>query len=164
MKKVISTLPNVFVKPGEYHLSKKPEMIVTILGSCVAVIMYDIEYKICMLAHCILPTQGQYSSNGENNYFKFVDTSIIKMLQVFEKNHIPKKKIVVKLFGGSDQLGGDKKKDSIGKQNSAKALDLLEKEKLNIQSMDIGGAVGRKIYLSSHTGEVLLARLGNSKL
>ncbi len=163
MKHHTTHLPSFFVKPGDYHFSKKPEMVITILGSCVSVIMYDLENKISFLSHCVLPTQAQYDNEGEKNQFKFVDSAIYKMLKVFEKYEIPKKNIVVKLFGGSDQLGSDQKRDSIGKQNSSKALEILTKEKLNILSMDIGGTEGRKIYLTSHTGEVLLSRLGNTK-
>ncbi|MFO7444718.1 MAG: chemotaxis protein CheD [Ignavibacteriaceae bacterium] len=165
MKQLITSLPLVYVKPGEFHFSRHPELIVTILGSCLAIIMYDIERGICAISHSVLPEKSTYARDPDKNDYKYVDSSIHSMLKIFEDHKIPKSRIMVKVFGGSEQLHNNKRKqDSIGKQNIIIAMNLLKKINLNTVSMDVGGTKGRKIYLSSHTGEVLLSRLSSIKI
>lgn len=159
MRQLISSLPVVYIKPGEFHLSNKPELLVTVLGSCVAVIMYDIEAGMCAIAHCVLPYSEKYSLDEPRNDFRYVDTAVIKMLKIFRAKGIAKKKIFVKLFGGAEQLK-QHVKISVGEQNIDAAIRMFEKERMHVISMDVGGNVGRKIHVSSHTGEVLLSRLG----
>jgi chemotaxis protein CheD len=163
MKK-ITGLPLVYVNAGEVHFSRSPKIIATVLGSCVAAVMHNHEKGLCAVSHSVLPTDKHNSSRKNSDNLRFVDHSIRNMLDFFNKNKVPKNKIVVKLFGGAEQLGYDKtRRTSIGKQNVNKAIELIEKEGLYISSMDVGGNAGRKIYVFSHNGEVLLSRLGSIK-
>lgn len=162
--KLVTSLPIVFIKQGECHFSKSPELVITILGSCLSIIMYSTEYRFSGLSHCLLPSR--HCNNEEDmNDFRYVDTSIEKMLSVFDKMKIPRNKINIKIFGGAEQLSSEKKRTPpVGKQNIIMALKILDREGLNVLSMDVGGIKGRKIYFSSHTGEVLLSRLGGYKI
>jgi chemotaxis protein CheD len=163
MKK-ITGIPLIYVKPGEVYYSHSPEVIATVLGSCVAVVMYSFEKGLCAVSHSVLPTDRHSPTRKDNKDLKFVDHSIRNMLDFFNKNKISRNKIIVKLFGGAEQLGYDKKRRlSIGKQNINKAIEIIEKEGLYISSMDVGGNSGRKIYVFSQNGEVLLSRLGGIK-
>ena len=160
----VSGLPLKYVNAGEVYYSDSPKVVATVLGSCVAVVMYVPQRGLCAVSHNVLPTDKNNSSGKNGDRLRFVDYSIREMLDFFNKNNVPKNKIIVKLFGGAEQLGFDKKKRiSIGKQNVNKAIELIEKEGLYISSMDVGGNTGRKIYVFSHTGEVLLSRLGSIK-
>jgi chemotaxis protein CheD len=162
--KIVTSLPVVFVKQGECHFSRHPELVITILGSCLSVIMYSIEHRFSGLTHCLMPSQQGYN-DSEDNGFKYVDTSVKKMLEIFDKQKIPRSKISIKIFGGAEQLNSEKKRTApVGKQNIIMALNILDNEGLNVISMDVGGTKGRKIYFSSHTGEVLLSRLEGYKI
>jgi chemotaxis protein CheD len=162
--KLVTSLPIVFVKQGECHFSRHPELVITILGSCLSVIMYNIEHRFSALTHCLMPSQHMYNDDDGNDY-KYVDTSVKQMLAIFDKQKIPRHKISIKIFGGAEQLSNDKKRTQpVGKQNIIMALNILDKEGLNVISMDVGGTKGRKIYFSSHTGEVLLSRLEGYKI
>jgi chemotaxis protein CheD len=163
MKKV-KGFPLVYMKPGEVYYSYSPEVIATVLGSCVAVVMYSFERGICAVSHSVFPTDRHSSSRKSRKDLNFVDYSIQNMLDLFTKNNVPRNKIVVKLFGGAEQLDYDKRRRiSVGKQNVNKAIEVIEKEGLYISSMDVGGNSGRKIYVFSQNGEVLLSRLGSVK-
>jgi chemotaxis protein CheD len=126
--------------------------------------MYSIEHGFSGLSHCLLPSRSCNNEEDKND-FRYVDTSLVKMLDTFDKMKIPRHKINIKIFGGAEQLASEKKKTPpVGKQNIIMALKILDSEGLNVLSMDIGGINGRKIYFSSHTGEVLLSRLGGYKI
>jgi len=162
--KLVTSLPIVFINQGECHFSRQPELVITILGSCLSIIMYSIEYKLSSLSHCLLPNRS-INNEKDDNDFRYVDTSIKRMLGAFDKYNIPRDKISIKIFGGAEQLSNEiKKTPPVGKQNIITALKMFDDEGLNVISMDVGGNKGRKIYFSSHTGEVLLSRLEGYKI
>ncbi len=161
MKKY-ADLPRFYLKPGEIYKSNKPEIIETVLGSCVAVIMYSVEKKFCMVSHAVLPTAKHYLERKKINEFKYVDTSISGMLREIENLNIVKEQIKVKLFGGAEVFSVNTGHKSVGGQNIALAMEILNEEKLKIIASDVGGNLGRKIIVASHTGEVLLTRLGKT--
>jgi chemotaxis protein CheD len=156
MKKV-KGFPLVYVKPGEVYYSYSPEVIATVLGSCVAVVMYSFEKSLCAVSHSVFPSDRHNSSRKSRKDLKFVDHSIQNMLDLFTKNNIPRNKIVVKLFGGAEQLDYDKKRRiSVGKQNVNKAIEMIEKEPVHFFN-GCWRQLSRKIYVFSQNGEVLLS-------
>ncbi len=160
-----SKLPVIHLMPGEFRLSRNPEIIITILGSCVALIMYDTVTEVCAIAHCVLPESSFGEGGEENNAFKYVDSSFIRMMEIFQRMGIPPERIVMKLFGGAEQvINHAKGRESVGLKNIKKVLELAGLKSIRVASSDVGGNIGRKIYLLSNTGEVLLTRLKKTKL
>lgn len=153
-------LPITFLKPGEIKISKESDLIVTVLGSCVAIVLYNREHKVGAMCHGVMPTMK--SDETGINRFKYVDQSFLYMLKHFQKMGIEPKKLEVKVFGGSETLRIPNKKSrltSVGKSNVYVAFRMIEKAKMNLTAFDVGGHTGRKIYFYTNTGEVLLKRL-----
>jgi chemotaxis protein CheD len=153
------SLLNVYLKPGELHITDRPTIIATVLGSCVAVVMYNDRTSLAGMCHAMLPLQG--GANG-NEAFRYVDSSITYMIKRFENHGIKRNEIKVKLFGGADVLyyiEDDKERHTVGKKNIAKAYEVIDNERLNLLMSDVGGTSGRKIFFFTHTGEILLKRL-----
>ena len=158
----INDLPKIYLGPGKFHLSRKPETVVTVLGSCIAVVMYNTENNICAVSHSVMPDHDTYMNlQTSSSEYKFVDTAIRKMIQHFDKAEIERDKIKVKLFGGSEQINESGRNASIGKQNILMAINILFEKGLTIISSDVGGNEGRKLLISTQTGDVYLYRLGN---
>jgi chemotaxis protein CheD len=110
----------------------------------------------------MLPLNG--GTNGHDPY-RYVDSSIAYMIKRFESQGIKRNEIKVKLFGGADVLyyiEEDKERHTVGKKNVAKALEIINNEKLNLLMSDVGGTSGRKIFFFTHTGEILLKRLSRT--
>ena len=153
-------LPVTFLKPGEIKFSKKPDLIVTVLGSCVAIVLYSRAHQVGAMCHGVMPTMK--SEHSDENRFKYVDQSFLYMLNHFQKMGIDSRKLEVKVFGGSETLRIPDRKSrltSVGKSNIHVAFHLIEKSKMNLTAFDVGGNTGRKIYFYTETGEVLLKRL-----
>lgn len=161
MRKEWKDLSLIYLHTGEFYMSERPEIVSTVLGSCISVIMYNDRLKISAISHCLLPTckNDGTTCNTCSDGFKYVDCSIIRMLNEFEKLKIKKHEIDVKLFGGADVLGSEKREDSVGKQNIIAAIQTLNKERVKIISSDVGGLRGRKVFLLTSTGEVFISRL-----
>ncbi len=102
---------------------------------------------------------------GRESDLRYVDTAL---------RHIYRKvteygagsNLVVKLFGGAKVLDvGDSSSPgrTVGEQNVARALEVLELLGLKVNSADTGGVVGRKLYFCTRDGDVYLRRMRQKK-
>lgn len=147
----------VFLKPGEVFIAREPTIISTILGSCVSVTMFNPRLKAGAMCHALLPKNSGIS---ETEGSRFVDYAIPHMVRGLERFGIGRQEIEVKLFGGSDVLNfGGREVATVGTQNVAKALEILEQERLPLMVMDVRGTQGRKLFFRTYTGEVFLKRI-----
>jgi len=156
---------NVYLKSGEAYFSDKPTQVTTVLGSCVAVTMFDKSKKVGAICHGILP---KYEGSDRpmfmmnNECLKFVDCAVAKMAKAFDARGISRKDVEVKVFGGAEMFSGcaDSPVIPVGRKNVEQARMSLEKEGFRVGAWDTGGAEGRKMFFYTHTGVVILKRLG----
>lgn len=160
-------LPFINLNPGELIFTDKPMIVRTILGSCVAVTMFNSRRGIAAICHALLPHPGNneaYTANYAENY-KYVTYVVPEMARKMRRHGIKNWEIEVKLFGAADMLSEDPEQESdrpVGKLNVEAVMDMLRKEHLHLKTSDVGGMRGRKILFYTHTGEVLLKRLKGS--
>lgn len=148
---------NLFLKPGEVCISREPAVVSTILGSCVAVTMFNERLKIGGICHALLPEKRTPHDDDDCRY---VDSSIMYMLKKLEAMGVGRHEVEVKLIGGADVIDiTDTTKPSVGRQNIEKALEMMDTERLSLTHSDVGGTTGRKIHFYTHTGVVLLQRI-----
>lgn len=149
----------VFLKPGDIYVSDMPTMVSTILGSCIALTIFNKRLKIGGICHAMLP-KSPYAK--EHSVFRYVDSSIFYMLNKFERLGIRRDEIELKLLGGADVI--DRVNDdtaSIGQKNIEIALEIIRNENLQLTVSDVGGKMGRKVHFYTHTGKVLLKRINS---
>ena len=60
-KLIRSTLSDAKIKPGEYYVTPREMMIVTVLGSCVSACIRDRQRGIGGMNHFMLPTEDSSS-------------------------------------------------------------------------------------------------------
>jgi chemotaxis protein CheD len=95
-----------------------------------------------------------------------MDCAIRLMLDWFTLRGILQAEIDIKVFGGSDMFsatGGEPRMPTVGRQNIEKTMDIIESKGLRLLASDLGGMRGRKIFFSTHTGEVLLKKMNRSQ-
>jgi chemotaxis receptor (MCP) glutamine deamidase CheD len=69
---------NLFLKPGEVCISREPAVVTTILGSCIAVTMFNERLKIGGICHALLP---KHPPSKRWKEFHYVDSSILYMVK-----------------------------------------------------------------------------------
>ncbi|MCX5812301.1 MAG: chemotaxis protein CheD [Proteobacteria bacterium] len=149
----------VFLKPGELYISDKPTIVSTILGSCIAVTIFNRRLKAGGICHAMLPRSSFTKGHHE---FRYVDSSILYMLNKFETMGIRKDEMEIKLLGGADVIDRmNESMASIGQKNIEIALEVIRNENLQLKVSDIGGKLGRKVHFYTHTGKVLLKRINS---
>ena len=145
-----------YLYPGKVFSSKKPHIVDTILGSCVAVFLWDPVLQFGCINHYMLPT---WDKKG-NQSFKYGDIAIPELVQRMIAMGSNKENIKAKIFGGSE-IGHSKGSFNIGKRNINLAHDILKEEQIPIVSFSVGGSLGRKIIFYTASGDVLISYIKN---
>jgi chemotaxis protein methyltransferase CheR len=158
-------LPVIYLKPAELCISDRPAIVRTVLGSCLAVTMYNRRLGVSAVCHALLPQPDKKepaSHKETSEKLKYVTSVIPEMLTKMRDYGIKLDEIEVKIFGGADMLSTQPASDKnrpVGKLNVEMAFKLIKTEGLQVKTSDVGGSFGRKIFFYTHTGEVLLKRL-----
>lgn len=143
-----------FLNMGQIYVGDKDEIIFTVLGSCVAVCLFDQKKEISAMCHYLLPlwnNKGLASPKYGNIAIKKIITSMVN-------KGCNKKDIVAKVFGGAsfNDLTQLEEQYLIGKNNINIAIDILSEENIKIVAQDLGGFKERKIWLNPPSGKVQL--------
>lgn len=154
----ISRLENYFCYPAEVFVSDKPREIQTILGSCVAICLYDKRLAVGGMNHYLLPMwEGQGLASPK--YGNVANEKLIeKMLKTSDKADL-----VAKIFGGANLMNQKENVYRIGERNIRIAEEILTQYRIPVTGSSVGGGYGRKILFNSLTGEVLVKHLNNAQ-
>lgn len=143
---------STFIHVGQIHIDAAPAAISTVLGSCVAVCLYDKKLGIGGMNHYLLPF---WNGNGLQSP-KFGNISIPKMIEMMLEQGSSTKYMEAKIFGGASMNTFSSEKMMIGEKNILVAREILREYKVAIVAEDIGKQNGRKIQLDLNHGKVLL--------
>lgn len=140
-----------FIHSGQLCVAVKPTYIHTVLGSCVAVCLYDSKEEISGMNHYLLPL---WNNEGLQSP-KYGNIAIIKLIEAMEALGCQRHNLVAKVFGGANpNMNHTHENLMIGKRNIQIALRVLEEYKVKIVAQDLGGTKGRKIMMDSVSGKV----------
>lgn len=148
---------HIFMKPGELYVLETPAVISTILGSCVAVTIFNRRLKVGGICHALLP---MCPANNGHERFRYVDSAVAYMLRKFGQIGVRRDEMEVKLLGGADVLDRTNGSAiSVGQKNVESALEIMRNEDIRLAVSDVGGKLGRKVHFYTDTGRVLLKRI-----
>lgn len=139
-----------FLYPAALFASKTPHLVTTILGSCVAVCLYDPVLRIGGINHFMLPLwNGQGLASP-----KYGNIAIEKLIEKMVSLGCDASRLQAKVFGGGEVIQSNISQFNIGARNIRIAFDLLEEYKIPVVGQSVGGKFGRKILYNTETFEV----------
>jgi chemotaxis protein CheD len=139
-----------FLYPASLFASKTPHMVTTILGSCIAVCMYDPYLRIGGINHYMLPLwNGQGLASP-----KYGNIAIEKLVDKLISLGCNRNNLQAKVFGGGEVIETNITQFNIGARNIKLAHDMLEELKIPILGQSVGGKLGRKILFNTESFEV----------
>lgn len=144
-----------YLYPSALFAEKAPFMVDTVLGSCVAVCLFDQQLKIGGINHFMLPL---WNGNGLASP-KFGNIATEKLIEKMQRNGSSLKNIVAKVFGGANQMNSSM---NIGARNVEIAKEVLAHYGIAIVAENVGGNVGRKLKYNTGTGQVMMKFLNKS--
>lgn len=146
----MENLPIHFLYPAELFVSKTPYQVNTILGSCVAVCLYDPVTQMGGINHYMLPYwNGQGLASP-----KYGNIAIDRLVDKMVSYGCNKNNLKAKIFGGGEVIETNIVQFHIGLRNIEVAKTMLEELKIPIVSSSVGGKLGRKIEFFTGTGDV----------
>ncbi|MBQ4408370.1 MAG: chemotaxis protein CheD [Bacteroidales bacterium] len=147
-----------FLYPSTMFASAQPAEVTTILGSCVAVCLWDRYLGIGGINHYMLPTWNGMELASPKYGNIAIERLTERMLQLGCK----KNNLVAKVFGGGEVITVSSSSMHIGERNVMVAEEMLMEQNIPIIGRSTGGKNGRKIIFNTHTGEVLQCYIKNS--
>ena len=144
----------VTISIGEYYASRKPVVISTFLGSCVAVCLFDRKRQIGGMNHILLP--GRADLKNYNLPARFGINAMEILINSVMALGADRRGIRAKVFGGACVIPGLIEKQAVGRKLGSFVTSFLEKEGIGIISRDLGGTFVRNVYFHTGTGDVYL--------
>lgn len=149
----------IFVLPGEIALTKQPAQISTLLGSCVAICLYNKKLNFGGMNHFMLPNGDNKSMAG-----KYGDYSIRKLIDSMLRVDNNVSNLEAHVYGGGAVVGHLNSGFDIGKGNIEIALKILAEYGIKIKTRKTGGDSGMKVYFDNYTGDVEIKLIQKSEL
>jgi chemotaxis protein CheD len=146
-----------YVHPGQLVASAEPMVVHTVLGSCVAVCLWDDQVSIGGMNHFVLPE----SSSGSRSC-RFAAPAIEELIARLISLGASPQRLQAKLFGGSALLPTGQGPGSIGGENVRQARKLLAARAIPVVAEDVLGRNGRKVLFETGSGAAWVRLLGEA--
>ncbi|MDD2761723.1 MAG: chemotaxis protein CheD [Methylomonas sp.] len=159
------TTRRVIIDPGEYYVSREPEVISTLLGSCVAACLFDPVNRVFGMNHFLLPYRRHVPNvpiiqSEEGRYGIYAMELLINALMKKGANRLNLK---AKCFGGGNVLklreDGENQK-TVGDFNTEFIKEFLTNENIPLISACLGGSHARHVHFLGTDFSVFVRRIG----
>lgn len=144
--------------PGQV-LVEAQHAISTLLGSCIAVCLFDPTLRLLGMNHFLLPHMKRTTDTNEANLSGMA--SMECLVNAMMKQGAKKSRLQAKAFGGAHLLNTNHS-GAPGERNIRFTTEWLAAEQIPLLAMDLGGHRARKIVGDPNTGEVHCRHLSHS--
>ncbi|MEQ8234946.1 MAG: chemotaxis protein CheD [Gammaproteobacteria bacterium] len=166
MKDTPEFVLEIFLQPGELHFGEGDTRIRTLLGSCVAMVLWHPRRKLGGMCHYLLPTRQEHKLAGALDG-RYADEALWLFMHELERTRTHPADYQVKLFGGGHMLGkGEGDDASVPRRNVVAARELMRKHGFRVTAQDLGGRGHRNVIFDLWNGDVWVRRnlLGKAAL
>lgn len=146
------------ILPGEYYVTKRDMVLVTVLGSCVAACIRDKVSGIGGMNHFMLPDSNRDSSDPTSTSARYGTYAMEMMINQLLKIGARRSNLEAKIFGGGSVIRG-LVSANVGARNADFARKYLQTEGIKIISEDLLDVCSRKVYFFPNSGRVLVKKL-----
>ncbi len=146
------------ILPGEYYVTKRDMVLVTVLGSCVAACIRDRVSGIGGMNHVMLPDINRDSSDPTSISARYGTYAMEMMINQLLKMGARRGNLEAKVFGGGCVLR-DFEAAYAGERNAEFALAYLKIEGIAIAGQNMLEDYARKVYFFPNSGRVLVKKI-----
>jgi chemotaxis protein CheD len=145
-----------YLLPGQLYASAEPCQIKTILGSCVAICLWDKRRGAGGMNHFLLPA----SREGQPNSLRYADESTRVLLELLHALRCRPPNLRAKIVGGAALFQSrDRYNASLGAKNVAAALRLMRAAGIPVIAQQTGGRHGSKVVFNTDDGSTWSQRI-----
>lgn len=135
--------------PGFVHVTSELEYISTVLGTCIAVCLYDRERCFGGMNHFMLPETGGHGLHAEERICRYGEHAMPQLLFGMKMFGARNEDLCAKVFGGA-RVAGDR--HGIGRANREYAMDFLERQGIPVIAESSGGVRARQVLFDPTFG------------
>ncbi len=146
-----------FLKMSEIRVLAESSELKTVVGSCIALCLWDRKTKIGGMAHIVLPERNGDKDSPEG---KYADTAVAFLVSQMVAKGADHKNLVAASVGGASMFYNTRIKTcTIGEKNASSVRKHLERLRIPIVMEDVGGFVGRKVTFYCSDGKMEITAL-----
>ncbi|QIG79717.1 chemotaxis protein CheD [Stakelama tenebrarum] len=135
---------------GEHAVVSEPHVIIsTLLGSCVAVCLYDPVAKVGGMNHFLLGEPGVGQAVSPVDMQRYGVHAMELLINGMMGKGASRQQLRAHIYGGANIISG---LGSIGSSNAAFARRFMDTEGIGIGHCDVGGTSARKVEFLPHDG------------
>jgi len=151
---------NIFLQPGEYFVGNASHRVITLLGSCVSIVLWHAEIRAGAITHFLLPSRNLEIGN-EKIDARYADEALSLVLEKLKALNISPSECEGKIFGGGDMFPDQNKSSTInvGRKNGEAARSLLRSHNIRMASADLYGVGHRQIIFDVSAGDVWVRQI-----
>ncbi len=155
-------IEEVRVAMAEMRVESKPIELVTSVGSCVAICLYDSTSRCGGLAHIMLPNSAIAPQDFPPG--KFADTAIPVLANAVREISGKEARLSAKIAGGANIFKLESSNGpTIGEKNIEAVKMALKATRIKLVAEDVGGSYGRRITFNIGNGAVAI-RFSNGEI
>jgi len=156
MNKAPADVLEIFLQPGEFYFGEEKTRIRTLLGSCVAVTLWNPRLRIGGMCHYMLPSRP-HRKKDEPLDGRYADEVLEMFLHELRRSHTRPADYQVKIFGGGRMFTHAhkaKRHVDVSDRNVETARQLIVKHGFKSVAEDLGGNGHRNVVLDLWSGDV----------
>jgi len=146
------------ILPGEYYVTQRDMVLVTVLGSCVTACIRDRLSGIGGMNHFMLPDARPDQDTPVSASARYGAYAMELLINSLLNLGAQRSLLEAKVFGGGNVLPGMTTMN-IGQRNADFALRFLSTEKIRVVARDLIDVFPRKVYYFPKSGKVLVKKL-----
>lgn len=152
-----SEASRTFLFPGDLGFPRSPMLLSTLLGSCVAVCLFDEARRLGGMNHVMLPCQPEQASAWGRG--RYADYAVPRLHAMALRAGCRPPNLVASVFGGAHVAGDLTSAEGlglfeVGRRNVEAAFLGLRKLGVRVVRHDTGGTAGRKVHMHTGTNEI----------
>jgi chemotaxis protein CheD len=143
------------VRVADLRVGVGEDVLVTLgLGSCVAIVLHDLEARVGGLAHVLLPSPAL--ARADANPAKFPQSAVPRLLELMQADGAEPKRITARLAGGASMFAALAPPGTIqmGERNLVAARQVLRTHGVPLVGEAVGGDFGRTVRLRVQDGRL----------
>lgn len=141
---------------GQLYFGTQAGTVRTLLGSCVALVLWHPQRHIGAMCHYLLPSRAQKHGPPDA---RFGTEAIALLVQALQRSNTRPGEYQAHLYGGADTMPErDGPSFNIGERNIAAGCALIDQHGFDLQAVDVGDFVPRTVTLDMRAGQIDVRR------
>jgi len=144
--------------PAQYHVTTTGTVLTTVLGSCVAACLLDVEAGVAGMNHFMLADDAESAPRADAASMRYGPFAMDLLIRAMVRAGARRERLRAKVFGGGAVLA-NMTTLNIGERNADFVLRYLRAEGIGIAAQDLRGQHARRVYFMPDSGKAIVRRI-----